>query len=271
MYQCLSLGFMGRYRLSPRGPAEVDSLREELYAAIASVRASAEMALSPAWRGVDAPYRPAGRRVPLWVAGSAAMAVLGGMFVWFSLDLAGASDAAYERALRAPPMTMPVIVRSAPVHSPVMPAVTQPGALERLKTFLQPEIAANEVAVLGTESDPVVRVRKIDLFSAGNATLAGNSQPLLGKIGSALKSETGTVQVIGYTDNQPIRTVRFPSNYELSAARAAAASAIIAKTIGDPNRLATEGRADADPIASNATPDGRAANRRIEIILHHQG
>jgi type VI secretion system protein ImpK len=270
MYQCLSLGFMGRYRLSPRGPAEIDSLREELYAAIASVRAPAETALSPAWRGLDAPYRPLGRRVPLWVAGSVALAVLGGLFVWSSFDLAGASDAAYERALRAPPVTMPVIVRSAPVQPPIMPPPTQPGALERLKTFLQPEIAAGEVAVLGTETDPIVRVRKIDLFGAGSATVAGASEPLLQKIGSALKAETGPVQVIGYTDNQPIRTVRFPSNYQLSAARAAAASAIIAKMLGDPNRLATEGRADADPIASNATPEGRAANRRIEIILHHQ-
>jgi type VI secretion system protein ImpK len=271
MYQCLSLGFMGRYRLSPRGPAEIDSLRQDVYAAVASVRAPVEVALSPSWRGVEAPYRPLRRRLPLWVAGSVGLAVLGGLFVASSLDLAGASDAAYERALRAPPVTMPEIVRSGPIQPPKMPPAVAPGALDRLRTFLQPEIAAGQVAVLGTESTPIVRVRQPNLFGAGSTTVEDKSVALLQRIGAALKDELGSAQVIGYTDNQPIRTVRFPSNYQLSAARAEAASAIVAETIGNPTRLSTEGRADADPIASNATPDGRAANRRIEIILHRQG
>jgi type VI secretion system protein ImpK len=271
MYQCLSLGFMGRYRLSPRGPAEIDSLREEVYAAIAAVRAPAEVALSPAWRGVDAPYRPARGHVPLWVAGSVGLAILGSAFVALSLDLAGASDAAYERALRAPPVTMPEIVRSGPTQPPKIPAAAQPGALDRLRAFLQPEIAAGQVEVLGTESTPIVRVRQVGLFGAGSAVVEDKYVALLQRIGVALKDEPGAVQVVGYTDNQPIRTVRFPSNFQLSATRADAASAIVAKTIGDPSRLSTEGRADADPIATNATPDGRAANRRIEIILHRQG
>jgi type VI secretion system protein ImpK len=270
MYQCLALGFMGRYRLSPRGPAEIDSLREELYAVIASARAPAEAELSPAWRGADAPYRPMARRLPLWVAGSAGLAVLGGFFIWFSLGLADASDAAYEQAMRTPPVTMPAIARSGPTQPLKMPPAG-PGALARLKTFLQPEIAAGQVEVVGTESAPIVRTRQLNLFGAGSATVVDEAVPLLERIGAALKSETGSVQVVGYTDNQPIRTVRFPSNFQLSASRANAASTIIAETIGDRSRLSTEGRADADPIAPNTTPDGRAANRRIEIVLHRQG
>jgi len=98
-----------------------------------------------------------------------------------------------------------------------------------------------------------------------------NFNPLLERIGAALKEEPGTVQVIGYTDNQPIRTVRFPSNFQLSAARADAARAIIAHTVGDPSRISSEGRADAEAIASNATPEGREQNRRIEVVLHRAG
>jgi type VI secretion system protein ImpK len=270
MYQCLSLGFMGRYRLSPRGPSEIDSLREEVYAAIASVRAPAEVELSPVWRGVAAPYRPLRPRLPLWVAGAAGLAVLGGLFIWFSLDLADASDAEYEHALRAPPVTMPAIARTGPAQPPKMPAAAT-GALDRLKTFLQPEMTAGQVEVVGTEAAPVVRLRQAGLFGAGSASVEARSIPLLQRIGAALKDEKGEVQVVGYTDDQPIRTVRFPSNYQLSAARADAASAVVAKTIGDPARLSTEGRADADPMAANTTQEGRAANRRIEIILHRQG
>jgi type VI secretion system protein ImpK len=64
--------------------------------------------------------------------------------------------------------------------------------------------------------------------------------------------------------------VQFPSNFQLSAARAQAASSAIARTIGDAGRLRAEGRADADAIASNATAEGREQNRRIEVVLHRQ-
>ena len=76
--------------------------------------------------------------------------------------------------------------------------------------------------------------------------------------------------MIDYTDNQPVRSVRFPSNFQLSVARANAVRAIIARSVGDPARVSAEGRADADPIASNATAEGREQNRRIEIVLHRQ-
>ena len=79
------------------------------------------------------------------------------------------------------------------------------------------------------------------------------------------------MQVIGYTDNQPIRSVQFPSNFQLSASRAKAAAAINAHGIGSPSRISTEGRADADPIANNATPEGREENRRIEVVLRREG
>ena len=77
--------------------------------------------------------------------------------------------------------------------------------------------------------------------------------------------------VDGYTDNQPIHTVQFPSNFQLSAARAEAARRIIVRALGDPGRVAAQGHADADPIASNATPEGRDQNRRIEVVLRRQG
>ena len=94
--------------------------------------------------------------------------------------------------------------------------------------------------------------------------------PLLERIGAALRNEAGLLTVLAYTDNQPIRTVQFPSNYQLSAARAQAVRAIIARGVGDPTRLRSEGRADGDPIATNSTAEGREQNRRIEIVLRRQ-
>ena len=93
----------------------------------------------------------------------------------------------------------------------------------------------------------------------------------LDRIGLALKEENGPVKVIGYTDSEPIRTIAFPSNFQLSTARAQAASTIIGAALGEPSRITVEGRADADPIAPNSTPEGRERNRRIEVVLTRQG
>jgi type VI secretion system protein ImpK len=94
---------------------------------------------------------------------------------------------------------------------------------------------------------------------------------LMDRIGSALREEKGPVQVIGYTDNQPIHTVRFPSNFQLSTGRAEAARDLIVRALGDPGRVTAVGKADADPIAPNTNEDGRDQNRRIEVVLRRQG
>jgi type VI secretion system protein ImpK len=269
MYYCLSLGFQGQYRLSPRGPAELDRVREDTYSLIARQRAPVEAGLSPHWKGQDAPYRPRRAELPLWVAATAALALLGGVFAWVSLALNSGSDALFEQLAAAPPAAMPVITRSNPVEPP--PPPVEPGALERLRGFLAPEVAAHLVSVVGTEAVPVVRISGTGMFASGSATLEPRFLGLLGRIGEALKTEPGPVTVAGYTDNQPIRTVKFPSNFQLSAARAQSAVDVMARSIGDPARLRAEGRGNADPLASNDTVAGREMNRRIEVILHRQG
>jgi type VI secretion system protein ImpK len=205
------------------------------------------------------------------VAAAAGLALVGGLFIYVSSGLGAASDDLYARMVAAPPSVMPAIARAAIVAPPPPPpAPPEPSAVDKLRTFLKPEIDQGLVSVLGTASTPIVRISNRGMFPSGSATLQPTFVPLLERIGTALKEEPGTVQVIGYTDNQPIRTVQFPSNFQLSAARAQAAKAIVARTVGDPARITAEGRAEADPIGSNATPEGREQNRRIEVVLHRQ-
>ncbi len=270
MYLCLSLGFQGQYRLSPRGPGELERLREDVYTIIVRQRQATDPALAPHWQGVNAPYKPARAVVPSWVMGVAALAIVGGLFVWFSSGLNAASDDTFGHMLSAPLSHMPNIQRAAPVRPPPPPpvVVAQP---EPLSVFLKPEIDQGLVTVLGDHAMPIVRIRSRGLFPSGSATVAQNYVRLLERIGEALKAEKGPVAVIGYTDNQPIHTVQFPSNFQLSKARAEATRATIARVLGDPTRVSAEGRADADPIAPNSTPEGRDENRRIEVILRRQG
>nr|WP_294553776.1 type IVB secretion system protein IcmH/DotU [uncultured Rhodopila sp.] len=272
MYLCLSLGFQGRYRLSPRGPAELDRMREEVYGVIARQRPPADADLSPHWRGVDAPYRPVRAEVPVWVAGAAGLLVVCAAYAWTSFGLNDDSDALFARMMAAPPARMPAIVRAAAVQPPAPPPpAAQPGALDKLRGFLRPEIEQGLVAVIGTDAVPVVRIRNRGLFGSGSAEVSPKFDGLLERIGQALGQERGPVQIIGYTDNQPIRSLQFPSNFQLSAARAKAAAAIIGRAMGTPSRISTEGRADADPIGNNATAEGREENRRIEVVLRREG
>ena len=272
MYLCLALGFVGRYRLSPRGASQIDQVREETYAVIARHRAAANTELAPHTAGVNAPYRPSRLRVPLWVVASAGLAAVAGLFLWFSNGLNGASDDVYARLLAAPPAQMPQITRAALVQPLASsPASLEPTVLDRLRQFLAPEIAQNLVKVVGTPGTPIIRISGRGMFPSGSATLQPSFKPLLDRIGTALKAEPGAVQVVGYTDNQAIRTAAFPSNFQLSAARAKAAATLLATSVGDAGRVAAEGRADADPIGPNTTAEGREQNRRIEVVLHRPG
>ncbi len=269
MYFCLSLGYMGRYRLSPRGPAEIDKLREETYAVLRRQMPPGDPALSPHWQGVAAPYKPRRFGVPVWVVGVVALGLLGLVYGACLFSLNSKSDAAFQAQVTAPLASMPQIVRAQPVVAPAEPPPAGPTILDRLSGFLQPEIAAGKVSVLGTTHQPIVRINNQGLFGSGSATVESGDVPLLQKIGQALAKETGSVVVTGYTDNQPIHTLQFPSNFELSQARAQAAAAILDQTIGDESRITAKGMGSANPVADNGSAAGRAQNRRIEIVLNH--
>lgn len=270
MYLCMSLGFQGRYRLSARGPAELDRLREEIYAVLVRQRQQVEPELSPHWQGVSAPYRSLRPIVPIWVAASIAVAVLAALFVWFTTSLNASSDDLFARMLRAPPDHMPQIARApVVVPTPAVPAPPPPPPpVDDLCTLLKPEVDQGLVTVVCTPPNPIIRINNRGMFASGSATVEAKFVPLLTRIGADLEKEKGTIQVVGYTDNQPIHTIQFPSNFQLSAARADAAKAILAGQLSDASRIAAEGRGEADPLNKNSTPDEREENRRIEIILH---
>jgi type VI secretion system protein ImpK len=270
MYLCLSLGVMGRYRDTPDGTKELDRVRAETCALIVGQQPVAPD-LSLRWQGVEAPYTRARNGLPVWVVYAAALAVCGGLFLWVSAALNGASDDQYARMLGAPPASMPQISRAVVVQPPPpAPAPPEAGVLERLRAALRPDLDSGMVSVVGTAATPVVRVSNHLGFAAGRAVPPPALSAILERIGMALKNEPGSVQVVDYTDNQPIHTVQYPSNFQLSTARAKASSAVIASTIGNPARVSAEGRADADPIASNTTQEGREQNRRLEVVLHRQ-
>jgi type VI secretion system protein ImpK len=139
----------------------------------------------------------------------------------------------------------------------------------RLARFLAKEIADGLVAVDDRSDRSIVTILGDGMFRPGETTISAQYQSVLGRVADELTKNPGQVDVIGHTDNVPIRTLRFSSNWELSKARAESVAKLLAARL-DPRRLAVDGVGDTDPIAPNDTPKGQARNRRVEIILHVQ-
>ena len=130
------------------------------------------------------------------------------------------------------------------------------------------EIKEGNIDVETAGKKIIIRVREKASFDSGRADLKGAFRPILAKITRILKDSEGKIIIAGHTDNIPISSERFRSNWELSSARAVSvAQEMMLATKIPSNRFLIEGFADTKPMAPNDTPANRAKNRRVEIIL----
>ncbi|MDD5296189.1 MAG: DotU family type VI secretion system protein [Rhodocyclaceae bacterium] len=251
-YACLALGFEGRFRVVDGGKAQLETLRERLADIIRRTRGEYERDLSGNWHGEQTNLRQANSFVTLWASAAVAALLLLGLFVWMSFSLNGVSDALAFGQVQAP--------------KPVRVVAAQP-APPRLKKFLEAEIAAGLVEVFDEAAESRVIIRGDGLFDSGSTTVKANYEHTIARIAEAINGVQGTVLITGHTDNQPIRSLRFPSNWHLSQERANSVMQMMATVVKEPSRMKAEGRADQEPRAANDTPDNRARNRRVEVIV----
>ncbi len=263
LYLCMCLGFEGRYRVMNDGRSQLEALRERTAATIRSVRGEYERGLSPRWRGVSAVRDRLSQFVPPWVGIAVCLALL--LLLLFGLRLKLASDAEpVFRNIHA--------LGEIPVQTIDRPPV-QPKLIERprLARFLEDDIRAQRVAVEDAVDRSVVTIRGDELFASGSASISDNLQPLLLRIAEAIRQVKGNVLVTGHSDDRPIATLRYPSNWKLSQDRAQQVMDVLAARSGQPERFTAEGRSDTEPVASNESAAGRARNRRVEITVFAEG
>ncbi|WP_339338630.1 flagellar motor protein MotB [uncultured Oceanicoccus sp.] len=137
-----------------------------------------------------------------------------------------------------------------------------------LAQALQDQIAKGEVEVEAQARKIIIRIREKGSFVSGSADLTGDYLPLLQELRDVLATKEGAITIQGHTDDVPINTLRFRSNWELSTSRAVSvAHAIFTDGILNPNRVQVTGFAETKPLASNETAEGRAKNRRVEIVI----
>ena len=138
---------------------------------------------------------------------------------------------------------------------------------DRLQNFLEINALADSIDVKIINYNVVMEMRDRILFPSGSADLADAGEAVLARLRPALLSVDARIDVEGHTDDRPISTGRYPSNWELSAARAAA---VVRSLIGagvPRERLRAVGFADTKPRADNGTVQGRAANRRVSFVV----
>jgi chemotaxis protein MotB len=137
-----------------------------------------------------------------------------------------------------------------------------------LQQALQHEIALHTVALHRETEGLVISLREFGFFDSGSAALKPSALPALDRIASILAVRACRLRIEGHTDNVPIHTAQMASNWELSAARSTElVRLLILRYRFSPNRLAAAGYAEYHPIASNDTAQGRAQNRRVDVVI----
>jgi type VI secretion system protein ImpK len=257
----LSLGLQGKYKVEPGGESALNQLRSRLFQLVSLNLNTGTRGLHPdLWQSKAPSPNHRFLQIPLWLPMSA-MCLIGAIFfVGLYFDMNTQSDTVFNEIAA---ISFPQPEFTKPQVQPLPPAV----GLE-LPSQLQQEIIGGQLTLKQSGNRSTVVLVGDGLFSSGSAELSPDALPLVDKVERELAQHPGQITVTGYTDNQPIRSIRFPSNWQLSAARADHVGQRIA--IHLPNvAIATEGAGAANPIAPNDTSEGRALNRRVEITLLH--
>lgn len=256
MYLCLQFGYKGKYQVLNNGELEIDKIKRDLLALIHSKRPDQTANLfkhNPIiTNNIQRKRRLA---IPLWVVGVLGAVALGVSYFTMQWSLGDKFNTASTKvnSLKLPS----VITKQQDTQKTV-----------RLRPLLENEIARKLVSVEDFQDRSTVTILGDGLFESGSAQIQDQYYPVLAAVSQALDSVEGQIIVTGYTDNQPIQSLNFPSNWHLSQARADAVKEILLNYVKNGGtRIRSEGRGSTDPVAPNDTLENRAKNRRVEITL----
>jgi type VI secretion system protein ImpK len=253
-YTCLALGFRGKYRVPGRAGSR--SLAAVRSAAARLLRDPDSDELSANWQGVIARDTLRRTAVPLWAAFAVAAVVAAGIYLLLEVRLAGQAEQLGLMARTLPPADRVAMFELTPEFE-----AAAPGALlDALAITENPSLTK----IVIQSNDP-------ELFRSARAQLSEGFEPLIAAIGQVIGANAeliGNVTVVGHTDSEPVSARNpFGDNQGLSDARAEVIATILVGSGAPSDLVQAEGRAAAEPVASNDTRQGRALNRRVEVLI----
>jgi type VI secretion system protein ImpK len=186
-------------------------------------------------------------------------------FLMFWLLRIGSGQSAMDAMLSVNPPTPLRLSRAAP--APTLRRSDQTGRLEKA---LADDVARRVVVIDQDVDGSRVRTTVGSLFAPGSDTLEPGMAALFERIADATKTEPGAIRIEGHADVDPVSSVTFPDNVSLSKARAEQVASIFQARLRGGRTIAADGFGATRPLASNATAEGKALNRRVEIVLFRE-
>jgi len=274
---CLSLGFEGQYRSAPNGAVELARIRAMIYESLRRVTNRPDEDISPRWQPILLGGRRRFGRTPLWVTGSLLGLAMLGAYFGLSMLISSEGNAVSQRLLAINPTSTVTLARTV-AFTPLVTAEEREkqieadsSQLDRIRDGLKGDLDSGMVEIAVKGDFIFIRVNNVALFATGKADTKAEFKELATRITATINAEPGPVYIFGYTDNVPMSgRGRFKNNYDLSVARAEAVQKVLSEGIDDASRFVVEGKAEADPIGDNATDEGRALNRRVEIMIKRE-
>lgn len=255
-YLCLAFGFAGKYHVRERGHEQLADVQRSLYRRLADQRETPQE-LSVRWRGLEDQRHRVVRQVPVWVVVAATLAVLAVTYGLYYSALAEAASPV-QRALAS-------LGRDA--FAPVASEAVPEGST--LKQLLASAERQGLLRVDEQGARTVVTLRAAGLFASGSAEVDAGALGTLRQIASALDRVPGRVLVVGHTDDQQVRSLRFQDNFHLSRERAVSVARVLQQSPAAAGRISWTGVGASEPLSSQAgesAADYRARNRRVEIV-----
>ncbi|MBP7241246.1 type IVB secretion system protein IcmH/DotU [Amaricoccus sp.] len=274
-YLCLALGFRGKYRVPGRaGDRPLAAVRTAAAALLRDPEVEAAP-LSPHWRGVIAPDAPRRFAAPIWVLAVVALALASAIYVGLSLRLSGRADELALLARAVPPPERAEVFRAERKGVAATPEALQAVEFELLPEFVAAAPEGLRPALSGRESVSVTRLviqwTDPEVFQSARASLSPGFEPLIAALAKVIVANAdviGGVEVVGHTDSVPLQSSNpLSSNQRLSEARAATIAKLLVAGGVPADLVRAEGRAATEPVADNRTREGRALNRRVEVLV----
>ena len=256
IHYCLLLGYEGRYRAVEQGRLQRDAVRNRLAQLINDTRGELPPQPQPE------PLEPAGRDprwrppVPLWACIALTAFVAAVIYSGLNWRLGNAAEPLL-RAIWETPLPQNEIARSSSSQ-----------ALLDLRQRLDDLITARQLDVADGTNGSKVIIAADNLFNPSGSDLTPEGRAIITRVSAAMDNIKGTILVSVYTDNLPVHSTHFASNYEYSLAQARSISAQMRQQMLEPEHLLrSEGRGDSSPLLPNDSDENRAQNRRVEIVL----
>jgi len=258
MYLCLSLGFVGKMRIDTAGDSKIEDYKERAYRKVKASKRSFTKDLAPDWQNKVVKGTELQEVFPIWLIMLLGAVILSTIYMIFSYKINSYSSDVYKE--------LNALVPWEASKELAQENLSRDEAIE-LQQILQTEISMSLLQVEQLSDRMRIRIGAGVLFSSGSTSARSDFEPVLAKIARAIESTKGKILITGHTDDTPIFTTKYPSNWHLSLARSTSIGNYLAKNANLEGRIWPEGRGESEPLVANNSQSNKAINRRIEIDI----